>query len=103
MVLPERYLAGLRSSIQWTFVFGHGRGGLSRRFTTGVERRQLHFLGRRVTGEGLNMIQDGSADCNGLSRMELARTGWESLDWSRRTRGLTGREMRELREEIEAA
>jgi len=103
MVLSERYLACLSSSIQWTFVFGLGRVGLSRRFTTGVERRQLHFLGRRVTGEDLKLIQDVIADCDGLSRMELARTVCELLGWKRRNRSLKGRECREFLEKLEAA
>src|SRR5213083_1470823 len=103
MVLPERYLACLSSSIQWTFVFSLGRVGLSRRFTTGVERRQLHFLGRRVTGEDQKLIQDVIADCDGLSRMELARTVCELLGWKRRNGSLKGRECREFLEKLEAA
>src|SRR5213596_2503142 len=102
MVLPERYLACLSSSIQWTFVFGLGRVGLSRRFTTGVERRQLHFLGRRVTGEDLKLIQDVIADCDGLSRMELARTVCELLGWRRRNASLKSRECREFLEKLDA-
>lgn len=63
----------------------------------------MHFLGRRVTSADLTLIQDVVGSCDGLSRMELARTVCELLGWKRRNRLLKGRECREFLEKLDAA
>jgi len=68
-----------------------------------VETGQLHFLGSRVTGKDLKLIQDVIANCDGLSRMELAQTVCELLGWKRWNRSLKGRECREFLEKLDAA
>src|SRR6266571_5902424 len=66
-----------------------------------MERRDLRFLGRRVTGEDLTMIQEIVASCAGLTRMELARTVCELLGWRRRSERLKARECREFLEKLD--
>ena len=68
-----------------------------------MEIRELYFLGDRVTEEDLNLISDVVVSCDGLSRMELARTVCELLGWKRRNRSLKGRECREFLEKLDAA
>src|SRR5437899_12465657 len=67
-----------------------------------MERTDLRFLGHRVTGEDLRMIQEMVGSCGGLTRMELARTVCELLGWRRRSRSLKARESREFLEKLEA-
>ena len=67
-----------------------------------MERTDLRFLGRRVTGEDLRMIQEIVGNCGGLPRMELARTVCELLGWRRRSRSLKARECREFLEKLDA-
>src|SRR5437899_8015168 len=67
-----------------------------------MERTDLRFLGHRVTGEDLRMIQEMVGSCGGLTRMELARTVCELLGWRRRSRSLKARECREFLEKLEA-
>lgn len=67
-----------------------------------MERTDLRFLGRRVTGEDLRMIQEIVGNCGGLTRMELARTVCELLGWRRRSRSLKARECREFLEKLDA-
>jgi Domain of unknown function (DUF4338) len=67
-----------------------------------MERVDLRFLGRRVTGKDLAMIEEIVASCGGLTRMELARTVCELLGWRRRSRSLKARESREFLEKLEA-
>src|SRR5438093_546626 len=66
-----------------------------------MERTDLRFLGHRVTGEDLRMIQEMVGSCGGLTRMELARTVCELLGWRRRSRSLKARECREFLEKLE--
>ena len=66
-----------------------------------MERTDLRFLGHRVTGEDLRMIQEMVGSCGGLTRMELARTVCELLGWRRRRRSLKARECREFLEKLE--
>src|SRR5947199_5759644 len=66
-----------------------------------MERTDLPFLGHRVTGEDLRMIQEMVGSCGGLTRMELARTVCELLGWRRRSRSLKARECREFLEKLE--
>src|SRR6266516_7100780 len=68
-----------------------------------MERTDLRFLGRRVTGEDLTMIQEIVASCAGLTRMELARTVCELLGWRRRSERLKARECREFLEKLDAS
>src|SRR5436190_22234261 len=67
-----------------------------------MERTDLRFLGHRVTGEDLRMIQEMVGSCGGLTRMELARTVCELLGWRRRSERLKARECREFLEKLEA-
>src|SRR2546428_8032333 len=67
-----------------------------------MERTDLRFLGHRVTGEDLRMIQEMVGSCGGLTRMELAQTVCELLGWRRRSRSLKARECREFLEKLEA-
>src|SRR6266581_1279630 len=67
-----------------------------------MERTDLRFLGRRVTGEDLTMIQEIVASCAGLTRMELARTVCELLGWRRRSERLKARECREFLEKLDS-
>src|SRR5438132_1082548 len=62
----------------------------------------LHFLGRRLTGQDVTLIQEIVASCGGLSRMELARTVCELLGWRRRSASLKARECREFLEKLDA-
>ena len=66
-----------------------------------MERADLRFLGRQVTGEDLTMIQEIVTSCGGLTRMELARTVCELLGWRRRSRSLKARECREFLEKLD--
>src|SRR2546426_7842326 len=66
-----------------------------------MERTDLRFLGRRVTGEDLTMIQEIVASCADLTRMELARTVCELLGWRRRSERLKARECREFLEKLD--
>src|SRR2546425_11739677 len=67
-----------------------------------MERTDLRFLGHRVTGEDLRMIQEMVGSCGGLTRMELAQTVCELLGWRRRSRSLKARECRDFLEKLEA-
>src|SRR5438046_4563427 len=67
-----------------------------------MERTDLRFLGHRVTGEDLRMIQEMVGSCGGLTRMELARTVCELAWRRRRSRPLKARECREFLEKLEA-
>ena len=67
-----------------------------------MESTELHFLGHRVTGEDLRLIQEIVASCGSLSRMELARTVCELLGWRRRSASLKARECREFLEKLDS-
>ena len=67
-----------------------------------MENGPLHFLGYRLTGQDLSLIQEIIRTCDGLSRMELAGTVCELLGWKRRTSRLKARECREFLERLEA-
>jgi hypothetical protein len=67
-----------------------------------MKNTELHFLGRRVTGNHVTLIQEIVASCGGLSRMELARTVCELLGWRRRSASLKARECREFLEKLDA-
>ena len=61
----------------------------------------LRFLGDRIQREDLKLIQEVVASCDGLSRMELARTVCELMGWRRRSESLKARECREFLEKLE--
>src|SRR5438034_221298 len=61
----------------------------------------LHFLGRRLSGQDVTLIQEIVASCGSLSRMELARTVCELLGWRRRSASLKARECREFLEKLD--
>jgi len=61
------------------------------------------FSGRRVRPSELHLIQEVVESCDGLSRMELARTVCELLRWKRPTGALKARECREFLERLEGA
>ena len=60
------------------------------------------FSGRRFRSSELSLIQEVVGDCGGLSRMELARTVCELLDWKRPNGSLKARECREFLERLES-
>ena len=59
-------------------------------------------MGDRIRREDLKLIQEVVASCDGLSRMELARTVCELLGWERRNASLKARECREFLEKLDA-
>lgn len=67
----------------------------------GIETRGLRFLGHRIQREDLKLIQEVVASCEGLSRMEMARTVCELLGWKRRSESLKARECREFLEKLD--
>jgi len=68
----------------------------------GAETGHLRFLGDPIRREDLKLIQEVVASCDGLSRMELARTVCELMGWRRRSESLKARECREFLEKLEA-
>ena len=59
------------------------------------------FCGRTFTVEELELIREVVGDCGGISRLELANTVCELLDWRRPGGGLKARECRDLLERLE--
>lgn len=59
------------------------------------------FSGRQFRSSELSLIQEVVGSCGGLSRMELARTVCELLDWKRPNGSLKARECREFLERLE--
>ena len=59
------------------------------------------FSGRRFSSSELSLIQEVVESCVGLSRMELAQTVCELLDWKRPNGRLKARECREFLERLE--
>ena len=59
------------------------------------------FCGRTFVSEEMSLIQEVVEDCSGLSRMELARTVCELIDWRRPNGSLKARECREFLEWLE--
>lgn len=68
----------------------------------GIETSGVRFLGDRIAREDLKLIQEIVANCEGLSRMELARTVCELLGWRRRNESLKARECREFLEKLDS-
>jgi hypothetical protein len=60
------------------------------------------FCGRTFNPEELRLIAEVARDCGGISRLELAHTVCELLDWRRPGGGLKARECRDLLELLES-
>ena len=66
-----------------------------------AEDRQ-RFCGREFTAEDVTLIQELVETCAGISRLELAHTVCELLEWKRPGGGLKARECRDLLERLES-
>jgi hypothetical protein len=64
-------------------------------------REQQRFCDREFTAQEVSMIREVVQTCKGLSRLELAHTVCELLDWKRPSGGLKARECRDLLERLE--
>jgi hypothetical protein len=65
-------------------------------------RDQQRFCGREFTAEDMSLIQEVVKTCTGISRLELANTVCELLEWKRPGGGLKARECRDLLERLES-
>jgi len=63
---------------------------------------QQSFCGREFTAEDVSLIQEVVATCAGISRLELAHTVCELLEWKRPGGGLKARECRDFLERLES-
>ena len=63
---------------------------------------QQSFCGREFTTEDMSLIQEVVETCAGLSRLELAHTVCELLEWKRPGGGLKARECRDFLERLES-
>jgi hypothetical protein len=63
---------------------------------------QQRFCGREFTTEEVSLIQEVVETCAGISRLELAHTVCELLEWKRPGGGLKARECRDLLERLES-
>ena len=63
--------------------------------------RQQRYYGREFTAEEMSLIQEVVQTCAGISRMELAYTVCELLEWKRAGGGLKTRECRDLLDRLE--
>lgn len=64
--------------------------------------KQQTFCGRKFTGEEIALIQEVAANCEGISRRELAHTVCELLEWKRPNNRLKARECSDFLELLEA-
>lgn len=64
-------------------------------------RESPKFCGREFTWEELSLIQEVVRSCAGISRLELAHTVCELLDWRRAVGRLKARECRDMLERLE--
>ncbi|MBC8508313.1 MAG: DUF4338 domain-containing protein [Chloroflexi bacterium] len=62
---------------------------------------QQRFCGREFTAKEVSLIQEVVETCAGISRLELAHTVCELLEWKRPGGGLKARECRDLLERLE--
>ena len=67
-----------------------------------TETNQLTFCGREFTSEEVSLIQEVVETCSRISRMELAQTVCELLDWKRPNGRLKFRECRDLLVRLES-
>lgn len=65
------------------------------------EKKNQRFCGRTFTPEELRLIKEVVRDCGGISRLELAHTVCELLEWKRPGGGLKARECREFLERLD--
>ena len=63
---------------------------------------QQKFCGREFTAKEVSLIQEVVETCAGISRLELAHTVCELLEWKRPGGGLKVRECRDLLERLES-
>jgi hypothetical protein len=63
---------------------------------------QLSFCGREFSPEEVTLIQEVVETCTGISRLELAHTVCELLEWKRPGGGLKARECRDFLERLES-
>ena len=63
---------------------------------------QLKFCGREFSAEEVSLIREVVATCAGISRLELAQTVCELLEWKRPGGGLKARECGDLLERLES-
>jgi hypothetical protein len=63
---------------------------------------QHRFCGREFTTEDVSLVQEVVETCAGLSRLELAHTVCELLEWKRPGGGLKARECRDFLERLES-
>ena len=66
-----------------------------------TEKDQQWFCGREFTAQEVSLIQEVVETCTGISRLELAHTVCELLEWKRPVGGLKARECRDLLERLE--
>jgi hypothetical protein len=63
---------------------------------------QQRFCGREFSAEEVLLIQEVVETCSGISRLELAHTVCELLEWKRPGGGLKARECRDLLERLDS-
>jgi hypothetical protein len=63
---------------------------------------QQRFCGREFSAEEVSLIQEVVETCAGLSRLELAHTVCELLEWKRPGGGLKARECRDFLERLDS-
>ncbi len=66
-----------------------------------IAAEQQKFCGREFTREEVSLIKEVVETCAGISRLELAQTVCELLEWKRPGGGLKARECRDLLERLE--
>ena len=64
--------------------------------------REQRFCGRQFSAQEILLIQEVVGTCTGISRLELAQTVCELLEWKRPWGGLKARECRDLLERLES-
>ena len=67
-----------------------------------IAAEQQKFCGREFTAEEVSLIKEVVETCAGISRLELAQTVCELLEWKRPGGGLKARECRDLLERLES-
>jgi hypothetical protein len=66
-----------------------------------TKKEQQWFCGREFTAKEVSLIQEVVETCAGLSRLELAHTVCELLEWKRPGGGLKARECRDFLAHLE--
>ena len=67
-----------------------------------TEKEQQRFCGREFNTEEVSLIQEVVKTCAGISRLELAHTVCELLEWKRPGGGLKARECRDFLERLDS-